>query len=197
MPTRNEFTLVELPNRKALRAWLTKHHTQKESIWLVIAKKGNTQSTLSRMDAVEEALCFGWIDSVPGLMDDVRYKLLLSPRKPKSNWSAVNKKLVAKLIKADMMQPAGMAMIELAKMTGTWNALNTIDKLQYPADLEKAFAKNKKAKTYFDAFPPSTKKGILEWILNAKTTETRSKRIADTVAKAAQNIRANQYVKKG
>jgi uncharacterized protein YdeI (YjbR/CyaY-like superfamily) len=196
MPTRNEFALVELPNRKAFRAWLTKNHTQKESIWLVIAKKGNTQSTLWRMDAVEEALCFGWIDSVPGLMDNVRYKLLLSPRKPKSNWSAINKKLVAKLIKADMMQPSGMAMVELAKKTGTWNVLNDIDELKYPTDLQKAFAKAKKAKTYFDAFPPSTKKGILEWILNAKTPETRTKRIDDTVSKAEKNVRANQYVRK-
>jgi uncharacterized protein YdeI (YjbR/CyaY-like superfamily) len=196
MATRAAFQQLELKSRAEWRAWLAKHYTQKESVWVVIPKKGATFSLLTVAEVVEEALCFGWIDSVPGKIDDWRYKLLVSPRKPNSNWSKINKARVAQLTKAGLMQPPGLAMVALAKKTGTWDALNDIDELKYPPDLEKAFTKNKQAKIYFDAFPPSTKKGILEWILNAKTTETRTKRIADTVAKAEQNIRANQYVRK-
>lgn len=191
-----DFKIVEPKSRAAWRAWLQKNHTQQESIWLVLAKKDSGLPSLSVEDAVEEALCFGWIDSVPNKVDDKRYKILLSPRKPKSNWSNVNKQRVARLIKAGLMTEPGMKMITLAKKTGTWNALNAIDKLTIPTDLESLFASNPKAATYFEAFPPSVKKGILEWIQNAKTETTRAKRINETVALAAKNIRANQYTKR-
>lgn len=185
------FVEFEPTSRFAWRKWLEQNHKTSESIWLIIAKKGSGLPILSIDDIVEEALCFGWIDSVPNKVDVKRYKVLLSPRKPKSNWSKINKKRAYKMIKAGLMTPAGMKSIALAKKTGTWNALENVDRLIIPDDLKKAFTKNKKALIYFDAFPPSTKRGILEWIGNAKTTETRIKRIVETVSLAANNIRAN------
>jgi uncharacterized protein YdeI (YjbR/CyaY-like superfamily) len=189
-----DLQIVEPASRVEWREWLIQNHTQKESIWLAVAKKGH--KGVSVPEAVEEALCFGWIDSTANKLDEKRYKLLLAPRKRNSVWSKINKARVAKLIKSKLMMPAGMAMIQVAKKTGTWKSLNDIDKLKSPVDLTKALGKNKKAKAYFDAFPPSSKKQILYWIASAKTPETRNKRIAETVTKAAQNIRANQYVKK-
>ena len=190
------FMLVEPRTRSEWRQWLLRHHRQAESIWLVLHKKGSEGSTLTANEAIEEALCFGWIDSVPNKLDEQRYKILVSPRKPKSNWSKINKARARNMIKAGRMHAAGQAMIDLAKKTGTWNALNPVDKLLVPPDLAKAFARQQKAKAFFDAFPPSIRRGILEWIQNAKTPATRSKRIAETVALAARNIRANQYPKK-
>jgi uncharacterized protein YdeI (YjbR/CyaY-like superfamily) len=191
-----DFKLFEPKSRAGWRSWLQKNHTQPESIWLVLAKKESGLPSLTVEEAVEEALCFGWIDSVPNKMDDKRYKILLSPRKPKSNWSKVNKQRAARMIKAGLMTDAGMSTITLAKKTGTWNALNDINKLTVPADLKSALALNPKAAEFFDAFPPSVKRGILEWIQNAKTESTRTKRITETAALAAKNIRANQYPKR-
>jgi uncharacterized protein YdeI (YjbR/CyaY-like superfamily) len=186
----------EPESRDAWRTWLMANHTRKESIWLIVAKKGSGLPTLSIDDIVEEALCFGWIDSLPNKLDDQRYKLLLSPRKPRSNWSGINKKRAAKMIKTGLMTPPGMEMIKLAKKTGTWSALNRVDKLVVPNDLEKAFSKSNKARVNFEAFPPSTKRAILEWIQSAKTQSTRGKRIQETVTLATKNIRANQYIPK-
>lgn len=191
---RDNLELIDPASRAEFRDWLQKRHTQKESVWVVIAKKGF--DGLSRPDSVEEILCFGWIDSVANKMDEKRFKVLMSPRKPKSVWSKINKALVAKLIKQGLMHPAGMAAIALAKKNGSWKALNDTDNLKYPNELTQALDKSKKAKSNFDSFPPSTKKQILFWIQSAKTAETKTKRIQETVAKAAKNIRANQYIRK-
>jgi uncharacterized protein YdeI (YjbR/CyaY-like superfamily) len=193
---REKYKKVEPESRAEWRAWLQKNHTQKESIWLVLYKKGHEGSSLAVGEAVEEALCFGWIDGLTNKMDEKRFKLLLAPRKPKGVWSKINKARVARLIKTGQMQPAGLAIIKQAKKSGAWNALNDSDSLKYPQDLVKAFSKNKKAKKHFDAFPPSAKKMILWWIQSAKTKETQARRLNETVEKASENIRANQYVKK-
>lgn len=187
------FVEFEPTSRLAWRKWLEQNNSRQESIWLIIAKKGSGLPTLRIDDVVEEALCFGWIDSVPNKVDEQRYKILLSPRKPKSKWSKINKARANRMIKTGLMTDAGIKLIKLAKKTGTWNALEKIDNLIIPEDLRDAFIKNKKAQTYFEAFPPSTKRGILEWIDNAKTAETRNRRIVETVSLAANNVRANQY----
>lgn len=190
---KKEFKQIEPKSRTAWRQWLQKNHTQTESVWVVIAKKESGLPTITNSELVEEALCFGWIDSVPNKLDGMRFKVLVSPRKAKSNWSQVNKERATRMIKEGLMQPAGQAMIDLAKKTGTWSALDSISALRLPPDLIQALNKNEKANRFFDLFPPSTKRGILEWIQNAKTEETRSKRITETVSLAAKNIRANQY----
>ncbi|MFM2363380.1 MAG: hypothetical protein RLZZ316_2282 [Bacteroidota bacterium] len=180
-------------DRKAWRNWLLKNHAVKENCWLIIYKKESNTPSIYYAEAVEEALCFGWIDSKPNKRDAESFLLFFSKRKPKSVWSALNKQRIAKLDAAGLLMPAGIAMIELAKQTGTWAALEAVDALIYPADFKKALQKNKTAAACFEAFPKSTKQGILQWILSAKKEETRKQRIAETVSLAAKNIRANQW----
>ncbi len=183
---------VEVSSRAEWRTWLKKNHRQTEPIWLVRYRRGDPRH-VPWSDAVDEALCYGWIDSRPRKLDDQRSMLLLGPRKPKSAWSGINKEKVARLIAEGLMTKAGLKMVDLAKATGTWDTLAKTDALEIPPDLAKAFAKSKAAKNNFDAFPKSVKRAILEWINQAKKPETRTKRIAETVSKAAQNIRANQW----
>jgi uncharacterized protein YdeI (YjbR/CyaY-like superfamily) len=144
-------------------------------------------------DAVEEALCFGWIDSTPGKLDEQRYSLYMSPRKPKSVWSKINKQRIRKLVKEGRMTAAGLVKIEAAKKDGSWNQLDAIDELVMPADLLEQLSANAEAKHNFEAFSTSSKKIILFWIASAKREETRQKRIEETVRLAAQNIKAAHY----
>lgn len=183
-------------DRAEWRAWLTENHRTATGVWLVFYKKSSGKPHLSYDEAVEEALCFGWIDSKPGKLDDERSMRYHSPRKPKSNWSKPNKERVERLTAAGLMTENGLKMVELAKQTGTWTALDEVEELIVPPDLQAELETQPTAATHFAAFPRSVKRGILEWILNAKTPETRQKRIAETVRLAAENIRANQYVKK-
>lgn len=183
---------VCVASRAEWRAWLEAHHTQAEAIWLVIWKKPDLRN-LSNDDVVEEALCFGWIDSLPRKLDDTRSMLLLAPRKAKSAWSALNKTRAEKMINQGLMSKAGQKVIDEAKASGTWDKLNDVEALTIPDDLAKAFAKKKSAQKNFEAFPRSVKRGILEWILQAKKPETRAKRIEETAVKAVDNIRANQW----
>jgi uncharacterized protein YdeI (YjbR/CyaY-like superfamily) len=179
-------------SRAALRAWLADNHASHPAIWLVYDKKPASGTwPLSYDDIVEEAICFGWIDSVVGKVDARRSKLYFSPRKPRSVWSALNKKRVAKLTELGIIMPAGQAKIDQAKADGSWAALDKVDALVVPDDLAQALAKNKAAKRHFDAFPPGARKIILTWIYAAKRPETRAKRVDESVRLAAQNIRAN------
>ncbi|NJL53076.1 MAG: hypothetical protein HC930_14395 [Hydrococcus sp. SU_1_0] len=142
-------------------------------------------------DVVEECLCFGWIDSLPRKLDQQRTMLYISPRKQNSNWSKANKDRVARLQTLGLLQPAGLAKIEQAKKDGSWYFLDDVEASILPDDLKLALTENEIALKNFAAFPPSAKRGILEWIKNAKRPETRIKRIQDTVTKAALNIKAN------
>jgi len=175
------------------RKWLAKNHLAEQSVWLIIYKKDTGIPSLTYSEAVDEALCYGWIDSKPNKRDEQSFYQFFSRRKPKSNWSKINKDKVAHLLKEGKMAAAGLEMVELAKKTGTWSALDKVDNLEMPADLKKMFGRNKTALTFWEKFPPSTRRGILEWIQNAKKPETRQKRIEETVALAEKNVRANQY----
>jgi uncharacterized protein YdeI (YjbR/CyaY-like superfamily) len=119
--------------------------------------------------------------------------LLLSPRKPKSAWSKLNRDRTERLIAEGLMAPAGLKVVKAAQVSGMWTKLDTVEALQIPPDLDNAFLSSKTARNHFDAFPKSVKRGILEWILQAKKPETRMARIAETVEKAKDNIRANQW----
>jgi uncharacterized protein YdeI (YjbR/CyaY-like superfamily) len=184
------------PERATWRRWLLDKHATSPGVWLIFFKKDSGKPRVSYDEAVEEALCFGWIDSLPNKIDEQSYKQLYSPRKSKSNWSKPNKERVERLIAAGLMQPAGMDKIELAKQNGTWDALNEVEQLIVPSDMGQALAENPVARTNWEAFSRSTRRGILEWILNAKREETRAKRLEETVRLAAQNIKANQYERK-
>jgi uncharacterized protein YdeI (YjbR/CyaY-like superfamily) len=180
-------------NGVAWRKWLEENHAQASSVWLIIYRKGSDIPSVYYDEAVDEALCFGWIDSKPNQRDDESYYQFFSKRNPKSNWSRVNKNKVAKLIAENRMAPAGLAMVEVAQQSGSWTALDEVENLVVPPVLQKSFDENRPAFDYWNAFPPSARRGILEWILNAKRPETRQKRIDETVSMAAQGLRANQY----
>jgi uncharacterized protein YdeI (YjbR/CyaY-like superfamily) len=179
-------------SRAAFREWLEVHHAQELNVWLVIFKKDSGVPSITYDEGVDEALCYGWVDSSISKRDELSFYQYFARRKPKSNWSRVNKEKVARLTAQGLMRPAGQALIDLAKQTGTWTALDDVENLTTPTDLEAALELNPQAFEYFTAFPRSAKRGILEWLLNAKTEATRSKRIAEIVAKAANNERANQ-----
>ena len=192
---KNNIKTFYAKSQKEWRSWLVKNHSEEKSVWLIIYKKNSGTPSVNYDEAVDEALCFGWIDSKPNKRDEDSFYQFFSKRKATSNWSGVNKKKVDVLIKQGKMTEAGFAMIELAKEKGTWTVLDDVTSLVIPKDLSELLKKNKDAKTYFDLFPPSTKRGILEWIQNAKTEATRTKRISETVELAAKNIRANSYPK--
>ena len=165
-------------------------------MWLIIYKKDSGIPSVTYDQAVDEAFCFGWVDSSINKRDDESFYQYFAKRNPKSNWSRVNKLKVEKLISESLMSEAGLKMIDLAKQTCTWTALDDVENLISPSDLQKAFDQNPLAHEYFDLFPRSVKRGILEWLMNAKQIETRQKRITEIVSKAERNERANQFVKK-
>jgi uncharacterized protein YdeI (YjbR/CyaY-like superfamily) len=175
------------------RTWLRKHQEKEKSVWLIIYKKGAAIKSVSYAEAVEEALCFGWIDSKPNKRNEESFYQFFAKRNPSSNWSKINKDRVKLLIDQGLMTPPGMAVIELAKANGKWAALDDIENLVIPDDLKSMLTANPEASVHFEAFPGSVKKGILEWLLNAKTPSTRDKRMRETVTLAANNVRANQY----
>jgi uncharacterized protein YdeI (YjbR/CyaY-like superfamily) len=180
-------------NRKAWRSWLQKNHIGKQHVWLIIYKKGTGKPSVTYDEVVEEALCFGWIDSKPNKRDDESYFLFIAPRKPRSPWSAVNKKRIEILLQQNKIEEAGLNKIEEAKKDGSWKLLDKIEALEMPATLKKAFAKNKPSLKNFTAFPAGVKKQIYQWIISAKTEATIQKRIEETVLLAEKNIRANQW----
>jgi uncharacterized protein YdeI (YjbR/CyaY-like superfamily) len=193
MELKNGIKTFYAKSQKDWRKWLEKNHAKEKAVWLIIYKKGSEVPSVYYPEAVDEALCFGWIDSTPNKRDEDSYYQFFAKRNPKSNWSKVNKIKVERLLKAGKITPSGMEMIELAKRNGNWSALDKVEELLLPEDLKKAFSQNKMAFQYWTKFPPSAKRGILEWILNAKKLETRQKRIEETVRLAKHNIRANQY----
>ena len=136
---------VHPKSRADWRKWLEENQDRKEGIWLISYKKDTGKPRFDYDESVEEALCFGWIDSKPAKLDDERSMLWFAPRKPKTNWSKLNKDRVEKMIKAGLMAPAGLAKVEAAKKDGLWNALDGVEALEIPPDLAKAFSKNKTA----------------------------------------------------
>ena len=181
---------VEVKTRQELRSWLQNNYAQTKGVWLITYKK-KSEYYLPYQNIVKECLCFGWIDSLPRKLDDNRTMLYISPRKKGSNWSKVNKKYVAQLEKDALMHPAGLEKIERAKKDGSWSFLDDVEALILPPDLQLAFTNNPVAFNNWNNFPRSVKRGILEWIKNAKKPATRTRRIEDTVSKAKKNIRAN------
>jgi uncharacterized protein YdeI (YjbR/CyaY-like superfamily) len=180
-------------DRQEWRAWLAENHATVPGVWLIFYKKESGKPRVAYDEAVEEALCFGWIDSRPNALDDERFMQLFSPRNVKSPWSKLNKQRVEKLIQEGLMTPAGLEKIEAAKQNGSWSKWDEIEELEVPPDLAEALAANQAAYNHFTAFSPSSKKNILWWIASAKRPETRAKRIAETVRLATDNIKANHY----
>ncbi|MEL6133575.1 MAG: YdeI/OmpD-associated family protein [Bacteroidota bacterium] len=178
------------PDRQAWREWLKENHTTYDRIWLIYYKKESGMPSISYDEAVEEALCFGWIDSVPNKIDDQKYKQLFSVRKKKSPWSRLNKTRVEKLSLEGLMAPAGQAMIDRAKADGSWTVYDAVEDLIIPPDLAAALASTPFAEENFLSFAPTYRKGILWWVISAKRPETRAKRVETTARMAAKNLKA-------
>ncbi len=184
--------LVYAEDREAWRNWLAANHQTSDGIWLVYYKKRTGKPSVSYDDVVDECLCFGWIDSKVNSIDHERYKQLITPRKNGSVWSKINKAKAAKLIDEGRMTPSGLSKIDAAKADGSWRILDAVEALEIPPDLASAFTANPEAHKQFAAFNKSSKKNILFWIISAKRPETRKKRIDETVALAAQGIKAKE-----
>lgn len=178
-------------DRKAWRNWLQKNFDKSPGIWLVYYKVGKSKPRLPYDDIVEEALCFGWVDSLPRKLDEERSMLLITPRKPKSVWSDVNKQRVAKLISNKQMAAPGLEKIEIAKKNGSWETLTSSNKAadtnELPEDLLRLFKSKAGALKNFKAFSPSIRRQFMFWIDSAKTDETRNKRLQQTVLMSEAN----------
>jgi uncharacterized protein YdeI (YjbR/CyaY-like superfamily) len=180
-------------SREEWRAWLSNNHSRPQGLWIVNWKKDSGHRPLSYEDIVEEAVCFGWIDSKTRRLDDRRTMLWVAPRKAGSGWSRPNKERVARLEDAGRMADPGRRVIEAARADGSWNLLDDVEDLVVPHDLAEAFAANPPAATEWESFPRSAKRGILEWIVQARRSDTRAKRIEETARLASIVERANQW----
>ena len=183
-----EVKQVYIPDRKVWRKWLEQNHDKEKSIWLVHDKFANPESRLSYEDIVQEALCFGWIDSTVKKRDDGRSMIYLSIRKPKSVWAKSNKVRVEKLIQNRSMTPTGLAVIKRAKADGSWTMFDVVEDMVIPDELKRTLEKNEIAAKYFETRSPSLKKQILYYIYSAKQSETRKKR----VEKLLTSLKANK-----
>ena len=180
-------------SRSDWRNWLENHHQTKQSVWLIFYRVSTKIPSLSWSEAVDEALCFGWIDSTKKTIDNERYMQYFTRRKPKSNWSRINKEKVEVLIKKRLMTQAGIKAIENAKDNGSWTILDDVENLVVPKDLKIALSKNTSSKEFFESQSKSKQKILLYWIVSAKRIETRNKRIAEIVRSAALNKRPKQF----
>jgi len=180
-------------DQKAWRQWLQKNHSKKTSVWLVCYKKSSGMPSISWSNAVDEALCFGWIDSVRKTIDAEKFIQFFSKRKAISTWSKINKEKIKKLIEHDLMTKAGHESIELAKQNGSWEILNSVEELEIPKDLEKEFKSKKGSKDFFLSLSRSVRKAMLQWLVLAKRPETRQKRISEIAALAAKKQKPKQF----
>jgi len=187
MELKNGIKTFHAENQEAWRKWLSENHDTEKAVWLILYKKDSSTPSVYYSEAVDEALCFGWIDSTVSKRDEESRYQYFTARRPKSNWSKVNKEKVARLTEAGLMMPSGLKMVELAKKTGTWDALNDVENLVLPEDLKIEFEKNLVAMQNWNNFSRSYKRGILELLFNAKTTPTRQTRIEKIVLSAFEN----------
>ncbi len=175
------------------RKWLELNHNKKKAVWLIFYKKKSPNYNLSWSEAVDEALCFGWIDSTKKTIDTEKYIQYFSRRKAKSNWSKINKDKVKVLIDQELMKEEGYKSIEIAKENGSWKFLDEVEALLVPEDLKKEFANYKGSMEYFESLSNSAKKILLYWVISAKRKETRQKRILEIAENASKNLKPKQF----
>ena len=189
----NEIETFYPKSRQEWREWLQVNHATKQSIWLIYYKKRSNLPTVLYNDAVDEALCFGWIDSKAKPIDEDKYMQFFTKRKPKSIWSKINKEKIERLTKEGLMTKAGFEIMEIAKQNGSWTILDEAEALVIPNDLDQEFQKKPNAKAYFFGLSRSDKRNILQWLVLAKRQETRDKRIEEVVTLAEQNLKPKQF----
>jgi uncharacterized protein YdeI (YjbR/CyaY-like superfamily) len=181
---------VHADDRATWRTWLEANHATARGAWLVTWRARTGRPRLDYEAAVEEALCFGWVDSTGGRVDDERGRLYFAQRKPRSVWAATNKARVARLAAEGRMAPAGLAAVERARADGSWDVLDGPERLVVPTDLAEALERHPAAAGHFAAFPPSARRMMLAWVATARRPETRAARIERIAAAAARNERA-------
>jgi uncharacterized protein YdeI (YjbR/CyaY-like superfamily) len=187
------FPLIEARDRTEWRAWLRRHHRAAPGIWLVYHKKASDTPTVTYDEAVREALCYGWIDSLVRALDADRYRQLFTPRRPGSTWSPSNKRRVAQLIADRRMTKAGLAKIESAQADGSWQSLDAVETLTIPAELRRALAAEGDALRHFRGYAASLRKAMLYWLSSAKRPATRERRLAKLVAYAAAHTTGREF----
>lgn len=183
---------VELDDRDAWRRWLEGNHATGTGVWLVSLRRLASRRDLDYNAAVEEALCFGWIDGQAAGVDEQRSKQYFAPRRARSPWSKSNKERFQRMLQAGWVAPAGVAAVERARSDGSWSILDPVERLEVPADLAAALDGRPPARHHWEAFPPSARRALLAWIAVARRDETRARRIEETAAAAQLNERANE-----
>lgn len=184
---------VHPQGRDQWREWLADHAVDRAGVWVVFWRRGSGRGGLTYEEAVEEALCFGWIDSVPKKLDENRTLLYFSPRRRGSAWSRPNKQRVERLRAAGLMTEAGLRVVAQAQQDGSWVVLDEVEDLVVPPDLGRALAARPPAREHWDGFPRSVRRGILEWIVQAKRPQTRARRVEETAELAQRGERAHQW----
>ena len=190
MSALDDAPIIDPCKRSGWRAWLEANHATASGAWLILWRPKSGRQCIDYKSAVQEALCFGWVDSTGRPVDDQRNRQYFAPRKTRSPWAATNKARVKQLIADGLMAPAGLRAIELAKSNGSWEVLDSVERLEIPDDLAKALEAVPPAAPNFAAFPPSARKMQLAWIALAQRPETRATRIATVAEAAARNERA-------
>ena len=185
-----DLPLIEPADRAEWRSWLQVNHAVSPGVWLAVGKKNSAVTALRYEDAVEEAVCYGWIDSVVRRLDEDRFLQFMTPRKPGSGWAPSNKERVERLGAAGLLAPAGIAAVERAKGDGSWLLLDQVEALVIPADLAAALAAHPAGERAFAALPVSLRKQELYAISTAKRAETRERRIIATVTRALERFGA-------
>lgn len=181
--------LVEVDVREAWRGWLEANHLGSSGAWLVTRRAVSGRPRLDYEAAVEEALCFGWVDGTAGRVDDERSKLYFAPRNPRSGWAATNKARIERLTAQGRMAPAGLAAIQRAKENGSWELLDSVERLEVPDDLAAALEARPPAAVTFAAWPPSVRRQALTSLVQARRPETRAERIRKIADSAGRNVR--------
>ena len=180
-------------SKEQWRKWLAKNHIQKNAVWVIFYKQKADKPTITWSDAVDEALCFGWIDSIKKTLDEERSIQFFCKRKPKSTWSKINKEKVKKLIAAEKMMQAGLSCIEIAKENGSWEILDSVEELIIPKDLESELEAKENAMDFFLSLSKSVRKAMLQWLVLAKRKETRENRISEIVKSASNKQKPKQF----
>jgi uncharacterized protein YdeI (YjbR/CyaY-like superfamily) len=177
---------IELRDRAAWERWLEANHESSPGVWLKLAKKGSGAATVTRAEALEEAIRYGWIDGQGGRHDDTFWLQRFTPRSPRSKWSQVNRRKATELIEQGRMRPAGLAQVEAAKNDGRWDAAYASQRtVTVPDDFRSALDANPKANEFFATLKSSERYSFLYRIYDAKRPETRARRIRDYVAMLA------------
>lgn len=191
-PAKPELQVQPFASAGTWEAWLEEHHASSEGVWIKFAKKGTGIETVSYAEAVDAALCYGWIDGQVKRFDEEHWLQRFTPRRPRSKWSKINREKVARLIETGKMKPAGLREVERAQADGRWDAAyDSPSKATVPDDLQREFDKNPEAAAVFDSLNRSERYTILYQIQDAKRPETRVRRIEKFVAMLNERRKPN------